>query len=394
MSKIIKKRCKGFTFTEVLIAVIIVGILGGVASAALWLFFNSFSQMGDYVSAETQLNFAVQMLSRDFALIGLGMPNNRDGDGSFAWSFRGNGAAWPVTANFGGAPPEWGGPVTVAAGAGGANNMPLPVPLVNPPGGPNHDLFIGPELFYAFAVPTGVMVTVTAPGWGPQLMASHGTNLWLQPRMELNTGDTNPEHQASIRGEAALRNTTWGGVNVGLLPANEGPGAAPTSDNIRSWVLLPTLRIPMLANEFSDENLVGTEIRRVLQVTASPAPAAGPAVPNLQSRDVMVLDEVHLMQAARVYRNPATRELRRSYFSTPGGPATRYEVLASNVVGLQFAFDPERRVLMMFVAARGNERNPSIGVGQLTWPTWLPEISAEDRQFRIVTKTLTWRLRN
>lgn len=376
-------RSKAFTLTELLISIIIVSILGAAAAGALWLFFNSFSQIDDYTSAEFQMNHAIQRISRDFAMIGLGMPNNSDGSGSFAWAFRGE-APEPVTALFGPPPGEmpaawaWGGPVTVAAQGLTNNGGPIRVNLVNPqPHGPDRNLFIGPQLFYAWGVPTGVMATITGVDMAaaPARVTS-GANLWLETRTIAN-------------GEDILCDVKWDGRNVGLLPVEAG-GA---SNNVRSWVLLPTLNIPLLVRSF----VAGAPTANsVLNVTAAPPTANAP---QLTARDLTTLDEIHLMQAARIFRDPDSLELRRVIMTehNPAATVFPHEVLARNVVGLQFTFDPGAGVLTMFIAARGNERNP-IGVqnGQQprAWPSWLPDIAAEDTQFRIVVKTLTWRIRN
>jgi len=388
MAKISKRRAEAFSLTELLIAMIIASILGGVAIGALWLFFASFSQIDDLTSAEFQLNHAVQRLSREFAMIGLGMPNNRDGAGAFAWSFRGA-TPQPITALFGppaGSNPEawaWGGPVTVAAADSG-NASPIPVGLHNPhPAGPNRNLFIGPQLFYAWGVPTGVMATVNAVGMdAPPARVSSGTRLWLETR----TAPPNPA------GSDILRNISWDGRNIGLLPANEVGGGG---NNVRSWVLLPTLHIPMLAEEF----IAGASpVNSVLSVQAAPGLGGINEAPQLESRTLMLMDEIHLMQAARIYRSQHPdlhpNELRRVIL-TEHEPAANFphEVLARNIVALQFVFDPEARTLTMFVAARGNERKAH-GERPGAWPAWLPHINVEDTHYRIVVKTLTWRIRN
>ena len=68
---------KAFSLVELLIAMIIIGILGGAAVMAMWFFVVSFFQLDDITAADADIEYVVQRLSRDFALIGLGMPNNR-----------------------------------------------------------------------------------------------------------------------------------------------------------------------------------------------------------------------------------------------------------------------------------------------------------------------------
>jgi len=387
ISEISKRRSRAFSLTEILIAMIIVAIVGGAAAAALWLFVNSFSQMDDYTSAEFQLNHAVQRLSREFSMIGLGMPNNSGGDGSFAWSFRGEALAAnrPVTSNFGGDPSEpgeWGGPVTIAAADSENTNL-VAAPLLAGRG------FIGPKLFYSWGVPTGVIVTVTGVNMNtnPPPVA-HNSTLWLQPR----TPDA----------ETNLANVMWDGRNVGLQTL-QPPAAGGAPRNKRSWLLLPTLGIPLLANGFELVNPPGAAPPvNVLVATTAPLPTnPRPAgAPELRSLPVMPLDEVHLMQVGRLYRSqhpdPSPNELRRVILDVPDDNLPS-EVLARNIVGLQFVFDPDSRLLTMFIAARGNERNP-VGVRSGTqpsaWPNWLPDIAAEYTNFRIVVKNISWRIRN
>ena len=394
-----KTRSKAFSLTEVLLALIIIGILGAASVGALWMFFNSFSQIDDYVSAEFQLNHAVQRISREFALIGLGMPNNRDGSGSFAWSFRADNMPLPITVFF--APPmntplgdaAWrqGGPVTVADGNSNNDNI-ITAALGNfaGAGGPNNDLFVGSQLFYAWAVPTGVMATVRGLGLGVDrpLNAERGTQMWLETRTAPNTS-----------GEDILRDVRWDGRLVGILPVNEAGGG---SHNVRSWVLFPNMRIPMLANSF---DFAPNITNSLLNVTIAPSVTAANA-PQLSEPEIADLDEIHLLQAARIYRDAASNELRRVILTEPVVPGVifSHDVLARNVVGLQFAFDPQSRILTMFAAARGNDRNP-IGIqrGQQPggWPSWLPPIGFDgpnddpnNLNYRIVVKTLTWRIRN
>jgi len=385
LKKLSKKRREAFTLTEILIAMIIVMILGGAAIAALWLFFASFSQIDDLTRAEFELNIAIQRLTRDFAMIGLGVPNNsgravnaggvnigappgemRAFSDSFAWSFRGAPDV-PVTAFFGlAANPERGGPVTVTTG-----------PVANPAniaglanlgmaGGPNRPLFIGSDLHYAFGVPTGVMAQIQG-----NATIGRGDDLIIAPVVN-NAYNT-------------LRNVSWDGRAAGVQAVADGDV---TSANTRAWILLPTLRIPLLVREIA--NPTGN-----MTVTAAPGAPAG--APDMDERLLMSLDEIHVMQAARIYRSQRPdqfpNQLRRRNLATPAADSD--EVLARNIVGLQFAFDPQSRVLMMFIAARGDERNPTVGVGQHNWPAWLPEqIDDDDLEFRIVTKTLTWRIVN
>ena len=108
---------------------------------------------------------------------------------------------------------------------------------------------------------------------------------------------------------------------------------------------------------------------------------------------LMGLDEIHLIQAARLFRNDRN-ELERVVFDTPSSFTS--DILAHNVVGLQFTYNPVSRLLTMHLAVSGTEVD---GVGHSyaqpkTWPSWLPPIDEEHLRRRIVTKSLTWRIRN
>ena len=376
ISKISGKRARAFTFTEVLISMIIIAILGGIAAVALWLFFNSFSQMDDLSSAEWELNHAVQRLNQDFLLIGLGMPNNMMGEGSFARAFRGSNPA-PTVASFG--PPDgtadgdpawaWGSPVTVSAPTLPANqNIPVPVPNVA-------NVFTGPQLFYAWGVPTGVRASIVNMGLGE---TSAGNNLELQlMQRQVSPTELRP-------GGAFLGDFRWDGRHIGLQATN----AAGSGDNLRSWLLLPTLRLPMRAT-----TLTNTELNVVIVPNDAGPPDTDTVRSSMERPFTELLDDIHLIQAARLYLHP-DRELRRVFLTTPGNQPE--EVLARNVVGLLFVHNRASRLLTMHIAARGNERNPP---GwrlnrDLLHPDLSAQITAEDALFRIVVKRLTWRIRN
>jgi len=369
LNGISSKRARAFSLIEILIAVIIVAILGGVAITALWLFFFSFSQMDDYTSAEFELNYAAQRLKSDLALVGLGMPNNREGKGTFAATFRRgpNVADWPIMAWMGapvapGAPDNfWGGPVTVA----GHFDMTLAQPIVPVPHDAAHG-FVGPQLFYAWGIPTGMNAWFQhSPPFGEAVRRAVGNHARLQ--IFPFRPDTSP-HPTS---RAHLENVRHDGRMVGLE-------SSALSQNTRSWLLFPTFKLPMLFEEWEGGNnsfIAHVAPTNTLNVTGT----------------IMELDEIHLVQAARLFRE--NNDLVRVIFT--GGGQIR-EVLARNIVGLQFAFNPESRLLTMFMASRGHEPNPAGGRGQpAAWPPPpFQQLDPEDTRFRIVVKTLTWRIRN
>jgi len=389
------KNRKAFSLTEVLIALIIVAIVGGAATLGLSFAFSSFSQIEDYIAAEREIEQAVQMLSREFALIGLGMPNNREGLGSFAWSFRGATGLipmmppQPITASFGplhGTPPQnpavelrnrqWltGGPVTLAMfdendPHNDTNIQPLAICGCAECLNSNRIRFHGRQLFYAFGIPTGVMARITGAN-----EATYNTQLTLELFGRRDMSDN------YISGASILQNFRWGGRNIGL----QVPGNAA---NLRSWVLLPTLLIPTLANTFDAAN------PNILNVTAAPMVGDVAALPPKQ-RTVMGVDEIHLLQAGRVYLDPNTNELRRVLFQAPHAPGERFprDVLARNIVGLHFTFSPEDRVLTMYIAAQGVHRSRVRGDAAV-WP-WGDFFNPINSDRRVVVRSVSWRIRN
>ncbi|MDR1623004.1 MAG: type II secretion system GspH family protein, partial [Synergistaceae bacterium] len=54
---------KAFSFAELLISIVIIAILGGAALMVLWFSVGSYSQMDDYTSVESEMEYAVQRLS-------------------------------------------------------------------------------------------------------------------------------------------------------------------------------------------------------------------------------------------------------------------------------------------------------------------------------------------
>jgi hypothetical protein len=169
------------------------------------------------------------------------------------------------------------------------------------------------------------------------------------------------------------------GRGVGLETANRGK-------NTRTWLLFPTLRLPMLVETLKDDEL---------------AVAVAPEDELAVRGTVMGLDEIHLIQAARLYRN-ANNELVRvtfgsNYTDDPDdlNPNDNTEdILARNVVGLHFIYNPESRLLTMFIATRGQEEDGLNKASGPLWPSLLPPIDSAHLGYRISTKSLTWRIRN
>jgi prepilin-type N-terminal cleavage/methylation domain-containing protein len=357
------KNQKAFSFVELLISIVIVAILGGAALVVMWSLLGSYSQMDDYTSAESEMEYAVQRLSRDFAMIGLGMPNNRKGVGSFVSTFA-HPAGRPVMAFFGSpSDTQWGGPATVAntTAGSGYNAATITAPSLFTSldlFGPGGAAYVGPELYYAWGIPTGV-----------------------KARFRTANGETEVKNDDVVEifdlfapagaGKDYLEKFHYDGID-GTFSLSAG------ADSVRRWLLFPTLRLPMLTDTWSSDVL-----------TTLVAPGSVKEVKGT----VMGLDEIHLIQAARLFRND-DNELVKVVFDT--AESVESEVLAHNVVGLHFTYNPVSRLLTMYIAARGTEADaPGHARAQpRNWPSWLPPIADSDLRYRILTKNLTWRIRN
>jgi hypothetical protein len=340
-----------------------------IAVASLWLIFGAYFQMNGCALADAEIGNAIQKITRDFALIGLGMPNNRKGRRSFAaaFSFPSNP---PVMAFLGSASdPRWGGPVTVAnanpdhrydeTGITGTRLWRTDQPSAFGPGG---GAYVGPELYYVFAVPTGVRARFRG-----SLDASDET---AENRARVTLSLFSPDPVKS--GGEYLRDFRYDGRNIGL----QSDKAVPRGKDMGTWLLFPTLKVPMLLRAWSASSLV-VEV----------APGDSLAV----SEHIMGLDEVHLIQAARLYRN-GKGELTRTVF---GAGRVTEEVLARDIAALWFVYNPVSRLLTIHVASRERKVSPAELSGRPpVWPSWLPPFQPSGSRCRVLVKSVTWRMRN
>ncbi|MDR2529012.1 MAG: prepilin-type N-terminal cleavage/methylation domain-containing protein [Synergistaceae bacterium] len=392
------RRKNAFTFVELLIAMVIVAIVGGVAVTALWLILNTHSQMDDYTSADSEIEYAIQRLSRDFGLIGLGMPNNRKGKHSFAGSFRTTSgpASWPIMALLSSdADPHsltnpdchcWGGPVTVSAANPSSVYDAAHITWnglwrTGAEFGPGGGAYVGPELYYFFAIPTGLKARFVHAADPNNTTATNETTMALERLIPPHTHPLflSTQIPPTVTGGAYLRDFRYDERKVGLQAVN----TAPRGRDMSTWLLFPTLRLPMMLKTWETNSLT------VEVAPETELPMAG---------TIMGLDEVHLIQGARLYRN-ANNELVRVTFGADYNSSSGVlsDVLARNVVGLQFVYNPVSRLLTLHMAIRSNEANPAgyASPNQPTgWAPWLPPIAPSDMRYRVLAKSLTWRIRN
>jgi prepilin-type N-terminal cleavage/methylation domain-containing protein len=369
------RRKHAFTFVELMISILIVSIVGGAAVSAMWYMLRGYTQMDDYSSAEFEIEYAFQRLGPDFVMIGLGMPNNRKGLDTFAKTFSGaNPAQRPIMALLGdpkastdvGYDGFWGGPATVAAGTVG-NYTEVQIASRDADGA-----YLGPELYYTFGVPTGLKGKFTGNKGGVSVeTADNDTTLAM-------TFFSIPSTSHAANPKEHLEQLRHDGRNVGLQYSNLGR-------NTRSWVLFPTLRLPALFESWTgDSNM---------DVTVVPAPTSEVNVRGT----IMGLDEIHLVQTMRLYRNSRGELVRVIFGEDYTNSAGRVEeVLARNIVALQFLYNPSTRLLTVYMAARGQEVEWAGASGRQIagWPSKLPPLSSSDTRYRIVTKNLSWRVRN
>ena len=183
---------------------------------------------------------------------------------------------------------------------------------------------------------------------------------------------------ATQTGLQRLQNFQYDLRNIGIVASGASGGKNPSS-----WILFPSLMLPMLV-----KTIVSADVLSVDVAPGSPI--------NLKGISVG-FEEVHLLQAARIYLDTQSEELVQLIFGsdfTDAAKNTR-KVLARNIVGLYFSFDPEMRLLTMYVAARGSDSHPVVRTEQPAgWPSFAPPLSHEARRYRILVNTLIWRIRN
>ena len=394
---VMTKRSHAFSLVELLIVLVITAILGGVAITALWIFVNGFSQSDDYIAGRLEIENIFQQISPIITNAGLGMPNNKKESGSFSASFKGQGTSNPVMAFMGDINRDdmsWGGPVTVSTSVDisfAANADP-----------DNDRISVGSVLYCAWGIPTGVKIRpiIRDAAGNPKEMFNGPLEAVSQDRAYWSS-DTGTLVLTTINASDidTLENFSYEGRNIGIIPtSNPGTRGA----DLRSWILFPSLRIPMLIH-FNSNSIgkvsVGTALEGRLEIQLAPysfngAPA-GKEV--LLGGGINGYEEIHLIQAARFYVN-SDREFVRETF-TSGLTVGRREVLGRNIAAACFRFDSTNRLLTLYLAARGSERNPASGIGvPVGWPSADAPVSnyftAGDLHYRLMVESMTWRVRN
>lgn len=345
-------RRRAFTLTEILLAMIVVSIVGAALVAALFAFLNSYNQTEDYATAREGIENTFQVLSPQFNNAGLGMPNNRRGDGSFHSAFApdGNRPKLSVMSLMGAKNKAWGGPITVASGAlsDAANHITVADVDGN---------YSGSELYFAWSEPTGILVSSdlgSANMRGTQGYKLYQNYQLLSTDIGYWTGD-----------KLILR---WGGSTaVGL--------------GKEDWIVFPSFGAPLWVEDASANGAVvlvapGAEKERVL---------LGGVIHGFE--------EVHRVRTARL--RMISGDLVQEFYETPPqSDPSRTEILMRNVAGVWFRFNPQTRILNLSIAARGINSDPKYAAGARPtgWPDGAPDVG--DGRHRILVENMTWRIRN
>lgn len=272
---------------ELLISMVILAIIGWVAVSALQLAFGAFTQTDDQIAARSEIEFALNELRPQFTNIGLGMPNNRADKDSFK-----NGFAGLVS-----------GSTSFDVFSNG-ESMTAPVQQISGDS----------ALLYAWAEPV--------------------EDVLIRSRHTIS-GDITPD-------ELSFDVSDFSTLSGKLTVTND-------KSNPNSWVLFPSLRIPLHAIQGGGPNKLKVE------------------APNGPVGSLQTFSEVHLLKIARLYIE-GDGKLTREIF---GGET---KVIAHNIKHVSFDFAPtgNTRLLTMSITARGN----------------VPDSKHP------ITETIIWRIRN
>jgi hypothetical protein len=109
------------------------------------------------------------------------------------------------------------------------------------------------------------------------------------------------------------------------------------------------------------------------------------------------MDELVFPQAARLFRSDKNELVQLVFGSDYMNPATTVRnVLAHNIVGLYFVYDPGLRIMTMYIAAKGDEGENANAI-PAAWPSdiagELPGGLQSGTEVTLVNR-VNWRVRN
>lgn len=105
-----KKTRKAFTLSELLVAILILGLVAGATMLVLFVFFENFSQSDELSSARQHAEMVATIMGKPVLSAGLGMPASSS---DFNASFSGN----PISTN------SWNGPIHFDGGTSEGNSV-------------------------------------------------------------------------------------------------------------------------------------------------------------------------------------------------------------------------------------------------------------------------------
>jgi hypothetical protein len=357
---------RGFSFAEVLTASLVMAVVGAAVLSSLWILGTFLAQSEEYSVAQQEMETAFQIIGAEIGNAGMGMPNNKEGQGSFAESFH-SAATPPAMAFMGAESEDWGGPVTLATAPDLKPGSFVTGKKTLPDG---REVYAGPVLYYAWSLPTGVRV---------KALESPGSEIARGDKVKLQFSDGDVE---------ILESFQYDGREVGISEKNSPPASKAST---RRWITFLTARVPFWLSGWdnSGTSRAGGSDGRVNGAVAVMAPESRMNF----NRPLSPYEEVHLVRFCRLYLKDG--ELIQEFFDTGLQPADRVsKVIAKGIAGLYFTFDPEKRLVTMYIAARGNTPASGGSASPPDWPEFASPISASDLKYRILTGIIRWRIRN
>ncbi|MDR1978473.1 MAG: prepilin-type N-terminal cleavage/methylation domain-containing protein [Synergistaceae bacterium] len=403
------KRSRAFSFVEVLIAMIVIGLLGGTILTALWFFIGTYGQNDEYVSARLEIEEVFQFLTPQITNVGLGMPNNRSARGSFNAAFKGDGNNNPIMEQMGDTDRsalDWGGPITLGTDPDDYTNNGK---VISNDTFDEHGrwVYVGPVLYYTWAIPTGVLVSQDSVLMDQ--LETHGRN---EPEYDTISNDQafwSSKHTPGAPNCYTLHlepNGVNALVNFKYRQDENRPIGIENSSNVRGsrvsqWIVFPSTRAPLLI--YSDGDSVNS-VDNTLKVQVAPYSfnAHGKAKNVLIGGRILGYEEVHLIQSASLFVNDNNELIQRVFMGNPKTAGESFDkVLARNIAGVCFRFDPDSRLLTLYIAAFGANDVPADQRGLP--PLWPNTIAPYADYFknadqvmrrRIIVESMIWRIRN